>query len=117
MKNKLEKVATLLNELSCAVMEIAAEQEMATAEEADPKEKKAAAEAAAPKTESTPPKEEEAKGPTLEEVRTVLAEISRAGKTAEMKELLRKFDATKLSDVCPEDYPALLRAAQEVSNA
>lgn len=105
MKNKLEKVATLLNELSCAVMEIAAEQETATA-----------AEAAAPKTESTPPKEE-TKGPTLEEVRTVLAEISRAGKTAEMKELLRRFDATKLSDVYPEDYPELLKAAQEVSNA
>lgn len=116
MKNKMEKVATLLNELSCTVMEIATEQEMATAEEVDPKEKKAAAEAAVPKTESTPPKEE-AKGPTLEEVRTVLAEISRAGKTAEMKELLRQFDAAKLSDVCPEDYPALLKAAQEVSNA
>ncbi len=53
----------------------------------------------------------------LEEVRTVLAEISRSGKTAQMKELLGRFGAGKLSDVKPEDYEALLAAAQEVRNA
>ena len=40
----------------------------------------------------------------LEDVRTVLAEISRSGKTAQMKELLGRFGASKLSDVKPEDY-------------
>jgi len=53
----------------------------------------------------------------LEDVRTVLAEISRSGKTAQMKELLGRFGASKLSDVKPEDYAALLAAAKEVKNA
>ena len=53
----------------------------------------------------------------LEDVRAVLAEISRSGKTAEMKALLGRFGASKLSAVNPEDYPALLEAAREVKNA
>jgi hypothetical protein len=53
----------------------------------------------------------------LEDVRTVLAEISRSGKTAQMKELLGRFGAAKLSDVKAEDYPALLEAAKEVRDA
>ena len=53
----------------------------------------------------------------LEDVRTVLAEISRSGKTAQMKELLGRFGAAKLSDVKAEDYPTLLEAAKEVKNA
>lgn len=76
-----------------------------------------------PKAESKveEPKVEEPKAEApaikLEEVRTVLAEISRSGKTAEMKALLSQFGASKLSDVKPEDYAALLAAAQEVKNA
>lgn len=53
----------------------------------------------------------------MEDIRSILAEISRSGKTAEMKALLGKFGATKLSDVKAEDYAALLEAAQEVKNA
>ena len=53
----------------------------------------------------------------LEDVRTVLAEISRSGKTTEMKALLGKFGASRLSDVKPEDYANLLEAAKEVKNA
>ena len=53
----------------------------------------------------------------LEDVRTVLAEISRSGKTAQMKELLGRFGASKLSDVKPDDYADLLAAAKEVKNA
>ena len=62
---------------------------------------------------------EEPSTPTikLEDVRTVLADISRKGKTAEMKALLGKFGAAKLSEVRPEDYAALLAAAQEAQNA
>ena len=55
--------------------------------------------------------------PRLEDVRAVLAEISRNGKTAEMKALLTKFGATKLSDIDPADYPSLLAAAKEVQDA
>lgn len=52
--------------------------------------------------------------PTLEEVRTVLADISRAGHTAEMKNLLSRFGASKLSEVPESEYSALISAAKEV---
>ena len=61
--------------------------------------------------------EPEAEQPSLEDVRKVLAEISRSGKTAEMKALLEQFGAQKLSDIAPEKYSALLAAARENSNA
>ena len=52
--------------------------------------------------------EPEVKAPTLEEVRAVLAEKSRAGHTAKVKELLEKHGAPKLSGIDPAEYPALL---------
>ena len=67
--------------------------------------------------EDASPVAEETPAIKLEDVRTVLAEISRSGKTAQMKELLGRFGAAKLSDVKAEDYPALLEAAKEVKNA
>jgi hypothetical protein len=41
-------------------------------------------------------------------VRKVLAERSRAGYTAQIRELLHKYGASKLSAVDPKDYEALL---------
>mgnify|MGYP007069868448 CR=1 FL=1 len=55
--------------------------------------------------------------PKLEDVRAVLAEISKQGKTAEMKALLTKYGATKLSEVNPKDYAELLASAKEIANA
>ena len=52
--------------------------------------------------------------PTLEEVRAVLADISWAGHTAEMKNLLSRFGASKLSEVPESEYTALISAAKEV---
>lgn len=49
---------------------------------------------------------------TLEQVRAVLAEKSRAGYTAEVKTLLLKHGADKLSDIDPAEYPALLADAE-----
>lgn len=49
---------------------------------------------------------------SLEEVRAVLAEKSRAGKTAAVKELLRKHGADKLSDIDPAEFPDLLKEAE-----
>lgn len=49
---------------------------------------------------------------TLEEVRAVLADKSRAGHTAEIRELLKKYGASKLSLVDPKHYEALLREAE-----
>ena len=48
----------------------------------------------------------------IEAVRAVLAEKSRDGKTREVKALLMKYDAGKLSGVKPEDYAALLAEAK-----
>lgn len=49
---------------------------------------------------------------TLEQVRAVLAEKSRAGHTAEVRALLLKHGADKLSEVDPVEYPALLADAE-----
>ena len=54
---------------------------------------------------------------TLEEVRTVLAEKSRNGFTAEIKELLKKYGASKLSEVDSKNYEALLKDTEELNNA
>lgn len=49
---------------------------------------------------------------TLEQVRAVLADKSRKGHTAEVKELLIKYGANKLSDIDPKNYKALLADAE-----
>ena len=54
----------------------------------------------------------ESKAIGIETVRAALAEKSRDGKTREVKALLMKFDAGKLSGVKPEDYAALLAEAE-----
>ena len=53
----------------------------------------------------------------LEDVRAVLAEKSRAGFTAEVRALLQKYGAVKLSLVDPKDYEALLKDAEVLSHA
>ena len=54
----------------------------------------------------------ETKTVTFVELRSRLAEISRAGHTAEIKELITKHGAEKLSDVKETDYAALLTEAE-----
>ena len=54
---------------------------------------------------------------TLEQVRAVLADKSRAGHTAAIRDLLQKYGATKLSQVDPKYYEALLRDAEVLDNA
>ena len=54
---------------------------------------------------------------TLEEVRAVLAEKSHDGLTAEVRELLQKYGATKLSGVDPNHYAALLKDAEVLTRA
>jgi len=53
---------------------------------------------------------------TLEEVRAVLAEKSRDGHTAKIRELLQKHGAEKLSEIDPSEYPALLAEAKVLGN-
>ncbi len=52
----------------------------------------------------------------LEDVRAVLAEKSRAGHTAEVRALLKKHGADKLSDIDPAKYEALLQDAEVIGN-
>ena len=48
----------------------------------------------------------------LEKVRSLLADKSRLGHTAEVKALLQKHGAVKLSEVNPAEYAALLAEAE-----
>ncbi len=51
-----------------------------------------------------------------EEVRAELAAKSAAGYGAQVRTLLRKYGASQLSAVKPEDYPDLLLEAQAIGN-
>ena len=54
---------------------------------------------------------------TLEQVRAVLADKSRAGFTAQIRSLLQKYGANKLSGVDPANYKALLADAEGLTDA
>ena len=49
---------------------------------------------------------------TLEQVRAVLADKSRMGFTAEIRTLLQKYGAAKLSGINPANYKALVADAE-----
>ena len=49
---------------------------------------------------------------SITEVRAVMAEKSRAGKTQEIKQLLKEFGADKLSSVLEERYEELMKRAE-----
>ena len=53
---------------------------------------------------------------TLEQVRAVLADKSRAGHTAEVRVLLQKYGASRLSGVDPASYESLLADAEVLGN-
>ena len=57
-------------------------------------------------------KKQKAKEVTLAEVRAVLAEKSRQGHTSEVKELLSRYGADKLSEVDPAKYGELKAEAE-----
>ena len=76
---------------------------------------KETAEAAQPETpisakESEPP----AKAVTLEQVRAVLADKSQQGFTADVRTLLEKYGAPKLSQIDPASYAALMADAESM---
>lgn len=52
----------------------------------------------------------------LEDVRAVLAEKSRRGRTAEVRELLKRHGADRLSQIEPRFYGELLREAEEIED-
>ena len=64
--------------------------------------------------EPAPAKEPELK---LEDVRAVLADMSRKGHTTEIRALLQKYGAAKLSGVDPANYSALLKDVEGLDRA
>lgn len=64
-------------------------------------------------SEVTPPN---TKAISLEEVRAILADKSRAGFTADIRNLLQKYGADKLSEIDPTHYIALLADAEVLGN-
>jgi len=66
--------------------------------------------AEAPKEQPAP--EQKTEAVTFVKLRSRLSEISRSGKTAEVKELIAKYGASKLSDIAEADYAAVLAEAE-----
>ena len=98
-----------------AVADAVADNDAAEAGRTDTKEPEKAGKAgkAAKKEEKPAAKQEPEERPlTLEEVRAVLAEKSRSGHTEEVRELLNKHGADKLSEIDPAEYAALLAEAE-----
>ncbi len=63
-------------------------------------------------TEKAQTEVQQEKPATLEGIRALMAQKTQEGKSKEIKELLQKYGAAKLSAVKPEDYPALMQEAQ-----
>ena len=57
-----------------------------------------------------------AEKPTLKDVRSLMVEKSRQGFTEEVRALVRKYGADRLSDVDPSDYPLLMADAEVLGN-
>ena len=56
------------------------------------------------------------KAMSLEEVRAILADKSRDGFTAQIRDLLQKYGASKLSEIDPANYKALVADAEVLGN-
>ena len=63
--------------------------------------------------DDAPPAEPEL---TLEQVRAILADKSRLGFTAQIRALLQKYGAPKLSGIDPANYKALVADAEVLGN-
>lgn len=109
----LHSLADSLQAVADAVADTsAAEAELTTTKEPEKPAKAGKAAKNTAKQEEKPAAKQEEKPLTLEEVRAVLAEKSRAGHTAEVRELLNKHGADKLSGIDPVEYAALLAEAE-----
>lgn len=53
---------------------------------------------------------------SIEKVRGILASKSQAGYSAEVRAIVSKYGASRLSDIDPKDYPAVLKDAEEIGN-
>ena len=65
-----------------------------------------------PKAIEAKPVQEEKPAVSLEKVRSVLAEKSQAGHTAEVRTIIQKYGASRLSEIDAKDYAAVLKDAE-----
>ena len=67
-----------------------------------------------PKAIEAKPVLEEKPSISLEQIRSVLAKKSQAGHTAEVKAIIGKYGASRLSEIDAKDYAAVLKDAEEL---
>lgn len=104
----VEKLIPLIRTIGEGMLEAAGEPKKVTA-----KSKAKALPAPEPEVIEAPA-DEPAKEYTLEDVRAALAEKSRAGKTEEVKALISKYGADRLSSIDPSNYAALMADAEVI---
>ena len=107
------ELVNALNALTAALQKFSSQTNNAyldTFEEIYDPEKDEPQAAEAPKEQPAP--EQKAETVTFVQLRSRLSEISRSGKTAEVKELIAKYGASKLSDIAESDYAAVLAEAE-----
>ena len=96
------------------IMHVPTEKVIEKDEPVSEKDKQSAAKATEP---DTVPWEEDKPTPTLEEIRVLLADKSRSGHSAEVKALISKYGADKLSEIDPSKYPEMFKEAEAIGNA
>lgn len=105
--DELKKCGEILIGISGTLREL-----FSTAEEEKPTKESKKKEAMAEETQKP-----EKKALSLTDVRAVLADKSRNGYTSDVKTLLSKYGAEKLSDINSADYEALLAEAEVIGDA
>lgn len=112
----MDKMFELINALNALTKAVGALTEKITSEYLntfetiyDPAEDEPKA-AEVPKEQLAP--EQKTETVTFVQLRSRMSEISRAGHTQEVKELIAKYGASKLSDIAESDYAAVLAEAE-----
>ena len=110
--SKMSELCVVLQELKeCGEKLVSVSEELKEIfSEAEPEKKKAPAKKKEPEAKAEP--EEVKKEYTFTEVRTFLADKSRAGHTAEVKKILAAHGADKLSDLDKAEYAAVMAEAE-----
>ena len=112
--SELKAESKKISDLADSIKEMFSEAADGAETKPEPAASKKAAEALKPEVEvsKAAAKPEHEKPMTLPEIRAILAAKSRAGFTAEVKELLKSHGADRLSEIDPKEYPALAKEAE-----
>lgn len=106
----LDKLKTFCEDTQAAAVPEKAPAKKTTTKKADkPAESPAPVEPKATTEPAAPAAEEAVPVPTKTDVRAVALKLSKAGKSAVLKEIFAKFGAEKLSDIKEDQYPELMK--------